>query len=189
MGIDVDAVSNYQDVRNEAGRTGLWIALVTIGSVLGSWIFACAAPLVALAVVAGTRMSLGAGLALVGVAWFANQLAGFVVLDYPTTWDSFAWGALMGVASVAAFAAAVAAGRYRLQEPLATVIAFAVAFLAYELVLFAGTAVLPTADGMFGSAVVAEILGINLAALLIILVLHRIAVAARLLSAPHEAHA
>jgi hypothetical protein len=36
--------------------------------------------------------------ALTGANWFANQIIGYGCLHYPRTWDSFAWGAAIGIA-------------------------------------------------------------------------------------------
>lgn len=187
MRTDVTAERNERE--GDVARTGLWIALVTVGSVLGSLAFACAAPLVALATVAGTKMRPGPGLALIALAWLANQAAGYMVLDYPITWDSFAWGSLMGIASVLGFIAALAVTRAKMPALVTIAAAFATAFVVYELTLLAGTAVLPTADGMFALPIVMEIFGINVVALVIVVALHRLAVAGRLLLPLGEARA
>lgn len=159
----------------------LWIGLVTVGSVLGSLAFACAAPLAAMATIAGLKMRAGEGLALVGTAWLANQLVGYLVLDYPQTWDSFAWGAAIGVASVVAFAAAVLTTKVRLQEVLAMVIAFAAAFVAYEATLYAATAVLPYSAAAYSAAVILRILEVNAVALVALMMAYRAVVMLRLL--------
>jgi precorrin-6A synthase len=38
-------------------------------------------------------------IALVAVAWLANRTVGYLVLGYPRTWVSFAWGAPIGIAA------------------------------------------------------------------------------------------
>jgi len=73
------------------------------------------------------------GLALVIVSWLANQFVGFVLLSYPHTADSYAWGAAIGVSAVIGFLAARAATRAEMSEPVALVLAFVVAFVAYQI--------------------------------------------------------
>lgn len=166
---------------NNTPAAALWIGLVTIGSVLGSLAFACAAPLAAMAAVAGLKMRTGEGLALVVAAWLANQLVGYLVLDYPQTWDSFAWGAAIGIASVLAFAAATSIARVRLPEPVAIVAAFVAAFAVYEAALYGATAALPSSAEAFSATVILRILQVNAVALVALLLVHRAAVVLRLL--------
>jgi hypothetical protein len=189
--LDTSIDSRAADAQHFAAAS-LWIGLITIGSVLGSLAFACAAPLAAMATIAGLKMRMGEGLALVGAAWLANQLVGFLVLDYPQTGDSFAWGAAIGVAGLAAFAAAAATTRMRLQEIAAVVAAFAAAFAAYEATLFAATAVLTSSDAAFSGEVVLRLLQVNAVALVALVAAYWIAVTLRLLrpqpsSTPHIA--
>ena len=77
------------DHLGEPLRTGLWIALVAACIVIGSFAFACAAPMIAVATFAATKMRIGEAFTVVLVAWLANQLVGYLVLGYPQTWDSF----------------------------------------------------------------------------------------------------
>ena len=162
-------------------RTGLWIALVASSTVLASLVFACGAPLSAVATFAGTRMRIAAGFMLVIVAWLANQLVGYLLLGYPQTWDSFGWGAAIGIAAALGFLGAAAVYRAGLRDPAMTAIGFAVSFLAYEATLFAATAVLPSSDQAFSIGVMARIFEVNAFALIGLLVLHRCALALTLL--------
>jgi hypothetical protein len=162
---------------DEHMRTGLWIALVASSTVLASLVFACATPLSAVATLAGTRMRVTAGCMLVGVAWLANQLVGYLLLGYPQTWDSFGWGAAIGIAAWLGFWGAAAVYRAGLRDPAMTAIGFAVSFLTYEATLFAATAVLPSSDQAFSLRVIARILEVNGVALIGLLVLHRCALA------------
>ncbi|KQT22708.1 hypothetical protein ASG57_25835 [Bradyrhizobium sp. Leaf396] len=167
-----------------SARTSIWIALVAGSSVLFSLALACATPFAALVTVAGTQMRRRDALSLIGVAWFLNQAVGYGLLGYPRTWDSFAWGAAIGVAAVlAAFAVSMAAGRFG-----STIIvaggAFLAAFAIHELALFAATAVLPSSAEAFSPSVVGWIFSINLLALAGLLAAHKTAVAAGFLPAP-----
>lgn len=159
----------------------IWIALVSGSIVLFSLALACATPFAALATVGGLALRRGQALALVGTAWFANQAVGYGLLNYPRTPDSFAWGAAMGIAALGATLAVPALRRLG-QSPLVGWSAgFALAFAVYEGVLFAATAILPSGEGAFSPAVMGRILLINLLALLGLSLLHRAALAIRLL--------
>lgn len=160
----------------------LWIALVSGSSILFSLALACAMPFAALATVAGARLERRTAFALVGFAWLANQAIGYLVLGYPRTWDSFAWGLAIGVAAFLALGA-VFAVRHRMRSGIGVlIVGFVAAFLAYEVALYAATAFLPSGDEAFSLPVVAEIFWTNAVALAGLLVLHRIAVAAGLLA-------
>ena len=159
-----------------ARKDAVWILILVLASVAFSRAFACATPFAALGALAGTRMRVGAGLALTVAAWGANQFIGFFILSYPRTWDSFGWGAAIGVAALLATLAA-RWGSAPLQNPLASSLAaFAAAFAVYEGVLFAATALLPSSAAAFSLPVVARILLINFGAFVGLLVVQRLAV-------------
>ena len=161
----------------------LWVALVAVSSIVFSLALACATPFAAIAAVAATRMRRRDAFSLVAVTWFSNQAVGYLVLGYPRTWDSFAWGGAIGLAAgLATFAAMAATLRLRVTLlPLAT--PFLAAFLSYEVVLFAMTAILPSGAAAFSIASVCKILAINLSALAVLLILHRLAAAIGLIAA------
>ncbi|MGO4560083.1 hypothetical protein [Mesorhizobium sp. 2RAF21] len=161
----------------------MWIALVATGSALFSLALACATPFAAIATIAGTRMSVRLALTLTTVAWLVNQSTGYLLLDYPRTWDSFAWGAAIGLAASLAVGAVMLIRRWIASGLFALAGGFASAFLVYEAVLFFATALLPSGDEAFSFAVIAQILWTNLLALAGLLIFHRLAVAIGLLAA------
>jgi hypothetical protein len=120
------------------------------------------------------------GAALVGTAWLTNQVIGYLVLGYPLAWDTAAWGILIGVASFAGLAAAGLVSRSNLSGAAGALLAFAAAFIAYEAVLYAATAVLPS-DGTFSAPVIAKILLINAVAFAGLLLFYWSAVALHVL--------
>jgi hypothetical protein len=153
-----------------------WIAIVAISTVAFSLALACVTPLAAVAALAGARMTRWSGIALVLVAWFANQFVGYFVLTYPRTWDSFAWGAAIGVASVLAGLGARIATWSVHQALISAGLAFAVAFVVYEGVLFAWTAILPSGSDAFSFAVALQILVVNTIAAIGLFAIHMAAV-------------
>lgn len=172
---------------NDNAATGLWIALIAALSIGGSLAFACAAPLAAVAALAGTKMKRGEGVALVAVAWLSNQIVGYGLLNYPMTADSFAWGAAIGVASIVAFFGARAISGTAGASALALASAFLAAFAVYELALYGAGLVLGSSDEAFSAAVVERILLINLVSFAGLLLLHRAAVALSLIRTGAEA--
>jgi hypothetical protein len=159
----------------ELVRTTAWVAIVTGSMIAFSFWFACATPLAAVAALAGSRMSRKHGATLIIAAWLANQLIGYLLLGYPRTWDSYAWGATIGVASLLAGIAAAGATRTVRQWWLSPCAAFIAAFSAYEVALFAATAVLPSCEGAFSPSVIARILAVNAGAMVGLMAIHRLA--------------
>ncbi|ANL66299.1 hypothetical protein AMC82_CH02664 [Rhizobium phaseoli] len=149
-----------------------WVAIIAGASVALSLVLACVTPFVALAAVSAVVLPRRVALRAVLLAWLANQAVGYLVLDYPQTFDGFAWGLAIGIAAFASLAAAL--GVLRLAAGLAVTMAgaFMAGFVAYEGVLFTATAVLPSGDGAFSAAVVAEVLLINSLAAIGLFCLH-----------------
>ena len=162
---------------NEA-RRWLWILLLTAASVFVTLGMACATPFAALATLAALHMSRRDGLALIGIAWLADQAVGYGLLGYPRTANSVAWGVILGVGAFAALLAAQALVE-RLRERgavLAGGLAFGGAFVAYQAVLVAATAVLASGSEAFSLPIVGWVLRVNLLSLAGLLVLYRLAV-------------
>jgi hypothetical protein len=141
---------------NVAVRRAGWIAVLTVASIAGSVVFACATPFAALAALAALYMNRRDAFIVTGVTWLANQAVGYGFLHYPQVWDSFAWGIAIGVGAMIATALAAEADRAlrRFGWTLAVPAVFAVAFAGYEITLYAATAVLPSDSSVFSLAVV-----------------------------------
>lgn len=159
-------------------RRWLWILLLTAASVFVTLGMACGTPFVALATLAAFYMSRRDGLALIGIAWLADQAVGYGLLQYPRTLSSLAWGLILGVAAILALLAAQAlAGRLRDRgRVVAGAAAFAGAFVAYQVVLFAATAGLASGSEAFSLPVVGWVLRVNLLSLAGLLILYRLGV-------------
>ncbi|MGH7385638.1 MAG: hypothetical protein ACREKG_10685 [Candidatus Rokuibacteriota bacterium] len=159
-------------------RRWLWILLLTSASIFVTLGMACATPFAALATLAALHMSRRDGLLLIGSAWIADQALGYGLLQYPRTLDSYAWGVTLGVAALLALIAARAlADRFRVRGNVsAGAAAFAGAFVAYQVVLFAAAPVLSSGPEAFSPLVVGFVLRVNLLSLAGLLILHRLAV-------------
>ena len=160
-------------------RRWLWILLLTAASVFVTLGMACATPFAALATLAALHMSRRDGLALIGIAWLADQAVGYGLLGYPRTANSVAWGVDPGRGRVRGAARRSGAGRSRARRAarsLAGAAAFAGAFVAYQAVLVAATAVLASGAEAFSLPIVAWVLRVNLLSLAGLLILYRLAV-------------
>ena len=159
-------------------RRWLWILLRAAASVFVTLGMACATPFAALATLATLHMSRRDGLALIGIPWLADQAVGYGLLGYPRTANSVAWGVILAVGALAALLAARAvADRLRARGAITTGAAgFAAAFVAYQTVLAAATAVLAGGSEAFSLPIVGWVLRVNLLSLAGLLILYRLAV-------------
>jgi hypothetical protein len=160
-------------VRGGGARRLIWIAIVSASSILFSYGMACATPLAAIAAVCALTLPRKDAILLVAFAWLSNQAVGYLILDYPRSWDSYAWGLAIGIAAFGSLFTSIAVRRLEWAFPARLTAAFLLAFAAYEIVLYAATAVLPSGDDAFSTAIVLKILEMNAIALVGLAVLHR----------------
>ncbi len=154
-------------------KTAIWSILVIGSSSLFSLAFACATPCAGLAAVAGTKMRRRDAFIVAMLAWLTNQALGYFILGYPRTWDSFAWGAAIGIAAAFATFIASESTRWMGTALKGSATAFVCAFIVYEGALYAATSILPSSEAAFSLPIVARILEVNAAAFVGLLVLQR----------------
>ncbi len=144
----------------------LWVVGVIAASLGLSDAFACATPFAAVAAFGALTLRSRAAVVLTLGVWLGNQAIGFGLLHYPQDASTFAWGGAIGMAALAALAAArgssAIGGLPRLAAPA---VAFVAAFAAYELVLYAATSVLASGADAFAPDVVWRIFLDNAVAL------------------------
>ena len=147
----------------DVARRWTWIGLLGSASIGFSLVFACAMPFVALVTLAALTMSRRDALIVTGAVWLANQAVGYAILDYPQTFDSYAWGVAIGIAVLLALAVARAIGeRFERSGPIiSTGLAFLSSFAVYELALYAASFWLSSSDAAFSWATVGYILQVN----------------------------
>ena len=133
-------------------------ALLTAACALASFAFACATPFAAFAVIAAAMLPLRPALLVVIGAWLVNQGIGFGALHYPVNGNTMLWGLAIGIAALAATAAAAVVIQLLPQSrfPLVLALALASAYGAYEVALFAATPFLGGA-GAFTTAIITRI--------------------------------
>jgi hypothetical protein len=149
-------------------RHHLWLALLVCASVGFTLSFACATPFAAFSTAAALTLNRRDAMPLTGAVWLANQFVGFIVLRYPWTVSSFAWGLAIGAAAILATLAArwttralnkaIWTGRY--------LAAFAAAFAVFEGVLFMVALVGLGGTEDFTLPIVAWIFALNAGALI-----------------------
>lgn len=139
------------------GSNFAWPAALGTATVLGTLATACMLPFVGLAVVAAATMSMRRAAQTVAALWAINQVLGFSLLGYPPTGDAFAWGAALGLASMAAMLIARRVIGANSGSVAHLVAAFVVAFAVYELLLF-GFALVAGGTETFAPAIVLQIL-------------------------------
>ena len=138
-------------------------ALLTFASALASFVFACATPFAAFAVVAAAMLPFSSALLMILGVWIVNQCIGFGALHYPHDTNTIFWGLVIGAAALAATFIATAV--LRIVSQTSAAIAFGLALLAayvvYELVLFGATSFLG-GEGAFTAPIVARIGALNI---------------------------
>ncbi len=142
----------------------LWIVLIVGSGICSTTVLACVTPFAALATLAALKLGRRDAAAVVGLVWLVNQAVGYGFLGYPWTWDSVAWGVVIGVSS--GLAALAAKGLSTTQKaPLAVSLPFMGAFVVFQLSLYYAGHVLPGSEGAFSAAVIGHVFLINVAAL------------------------
>ncbi|HEY4855454.1 MAG TPA: hypothetical protein VIH98_02100 [Xanthobacteraceae bacterium] len=133
-------------------------SLLTAACALASFVFACATPFAAFAVLAAALLPLQPALVVVGAAWLVNQAIGFGLRGYPADIHTIMWGLAIGAAALIATAtsALVLHTLPRTRDPAAFAFALIAAYAAYEVVLFAVTPFLGGA-GAFTAAIVGRL--------------------------------
>lgn len=134
------------------------LLLLTAACALASFVFACATPFAAFAVIAAAMLPLPAALAVTAAAWIVNQAIGFGALHYPHDLNTVLWGFAICAAALIAAASAKLVLNFlpRTNTPAALVLALVGAYAAYEIVLFAFTPFLG-GTGAFAVAIVARL--------------------------------
>lgn len=162
-------------LNSTVARRSVWITLIVLATIVGSFVFTCATPFAALAALAALHMNRRDAFILIGMSWLTNQAVGFGFLDYPQTWDCLVGGMSIGAGAIIATAAAAAAERaVRSHGGLLTMLAcFATAFASYEITIRAVTAMQSSGEGDFSPEVLMYVLKVNAVAFGGLLLLQR----------------
>ena len=90
---------SWQSAWKTVSQGSFWqFSLIFVGCV--SSLIYPHAPLVGFSAVAGNTLTRKKALTCVMVIWLANQLYGFIIRQYPQTWESLTWGIVMGLGTL-----------------------------------------------------------------------------------------
>lgn len=122
---------------SQRGASTLWIMLLTAASTITTLLLSCATPFPALAALAAVHMHRRDGLTLMGAAWAASQLTGFLILGYEIKDTTWGWAVGLGVAALVSAAGSYAALGRLSGKPTALrlAVAYVAGFAAFKLVI------------------------------------------------------
>lgn len=112
-----------------------WPAVLLTSVLVGSTLFACAMPLVAIATLAAGTMTRRSAFLTLLLCWGINQVLGFTLHGYPQTLFTVGWGVAIGLGGALALIVSQMSLRPG-QFGLRLVPTLGLAFVAYELTLF-----------------------------------------------------
>jgi hypothetical protein len=156
----------------------IWGTILMLAVVAGSFMLSCVAPLCALAVALAATLGLRTSLVIMTFVWLVNQAVGFTLFHFPRTANSALWGLAIGIAAVliTMVARAMMRSTSSWNALLRLIVALAVTFAAYELLLWAAAFVLGGRD-MFSVAILMQVALVNTAWLGAIIALNEIVAA------------
>ena len=154
----------------------VWLVILIVAVVGGSFALSCVAPFAALAVALAGTVGLRTALSTMGLVWFTNQALGFFMLGFPWTPSVFVWGLAIGAAALLATVVAEKALRHAPagNAPARLGVALLLSFVMYEVAL------LPAAWWfgaweMFTPAIIAQLAFIDTAWLVGMVLLNEVA--------------
>lgn len=148
-------------------RHQLWLAILIVATIAFTLVFACAAPFAAFGAAAALTLSRRDALLATVALWLVNQITGYLVVGYPWTLNSVAWGPALGIAAVLGTLSAQWVVR-RLAEAgglVRALTALILAFAVYEVAIFLVSAALLGGLEMFAPVIVGQVFVTNVAAL------------------------
>jgi hypothetical protein len=163
---------------NSPVKTGLWLILLTIASVLTTFALACATPVAAFGALAALHMKRAEAMMLMGAIWLASQAVGFGYLHYPHTPGTIAWGgALLITALVTMEGAAFVARRLETAPHAARAVgALAAAMVSFKAVTYLFGMELGGNAAAFKASFVFNFVWTNALTFVVLLVLYQVAV-------------
>ena len=152
----------------------LWLAILVLASLIVSVLLSCATPFEAIGAAAAVTLARRDALLASGLTWLINQCVGYGMLGYPWTYNSVAWGLALGAATLVATLAAGALYQTRKALPslLRSTLAFAAAFLAFEVAIYAVAFFFLGGLQDFTTGIVSRVLVINAATFVGLIVIH-----------------
>src|SRR5438046_2750315 len=147
----------YKETR--AMRHHLWLAILVVATIGFTLVFACAAPFAAFGAAAALTLSRREALLATVALWLVNQITGYLVVGYPWTFNSVAWGPAIGFAAVLGtlFAQWVVRRVPEAGNVVRALTALILAFAVYEVAIFLVSAALLGGIEMFAPAILGQV--------------------------------
>lgn len=163
-------------------KTGLWVGLLTAASVLTSFALACATPVAAFAGLAALHMRRFEATALMITVWAVGQGIGFGFLHYTHTAGTLAWTGALLVCSLMTLEAGFLAARFGAAPLVRAAVVLIATMVVFKAAIYLFGTVLGGNGAAFKPAYVYQYLWTNALTFVVLLVLHRLAVAAGLVA-------
>lgn len=111
-----------------------WLFLLAVSDIVLLLMFGCVTPFAATVAVSLAILPYYASMLSVLVTWSTNQAIGFTLFDFPTTFNSIAWGIAILMAGISSCLVAIAVTRkFSLTRFWQLFISFHVTLLSYKL--------------------------------------------------------
>jgi len=156
----------------------VWLVLLIVAVVVGSFVLSCVTPFAALAIALAGTVALRTALSTMALVWFTNQALGFFLLGFPWTPSVFVWGLMIGAAALLATFVAEKALKHAPSgnAPARLGLALLLSFVMYEVALLPA-ALWFSGWEMFTPAIVAQLAFINTVWLVGMVLLNEVAAA------------
>jgi hypothetical protein len=148
--------------------TAIWAIILLAAGFASNLFLTCGSNLVAFALVAAMTLGLRRGSFVALTIWIESQVLGFAVFSYPHAPMTVAWGIALGAGTLLAAAVSNACASR------GSVVAFAVAFAAYELALAAFALASGSGLAAFTPAIIGGLFATNAALAVGGLVMYRL---------------
>ena len=154
----------------------VWLAGLVVGVSALSFVFGCATPFAAFAVLAAMTLSRPDAIRTTVALWMVNQVIGYGVLGYPRTVSSVTWGLAIGIAAVSCTLVArlIIRRPSAARGPIRTAVALGATFAVYEAALLAVAVSGLGGTESFALGIVTRILAVNAVAFVGLYGLHRL---------------
>ena len=113
----------------------VWLVILIVAVVVGSFVLSCVTPFAALAVALAGTVGLRTALSTMALVWVTNQALGFFLLGFPWTPSVCIWGMAIGAAALLATIVAEKALKEAGNAPSRLGLALLLSFVMYEVAL------------------------------------------------------
>lgn len=140
----------------------VWIVILTLAGVGGSFVISCVTPFVALALALAGTVRLGVALRAMTAIWLTNQFVGFVFLHFPGTPNTVLRGFAIGASALlSTVAAATVIRRVAIPRAGRLGLALFLGYAVYEMTLVVAALFLGGIE-TFSAVVIAQLALVNL---------------------------